>query len=140
VSLVIRNMVIDDYDEVAALWQATEGVGLSDCDTREGVGQFLERNEGLSLVAFDGDVLAGVILCGHDGRRGYLSHLAVRESSRRKGTARSLVDQCLAALRRHAIDKCHIFVFASNQSAIAFWKDIGWDERFELIVLSRFTP
>ena len=68
----IRSMTIDDYDAVAALWQACPGVGLSDSDTREGVGRFIERNPGTSLVALDGDAVVGAVLCGHDGRRGDL--------------------------------------------------------------------
>ena len=71
-SMVIREMAVRDYDEVAALWQNSQGVGLSDADSREGVARFLERNPGLSFVAREGEHLVGVVLCGHDGRRGYI--------------------------------------------------------------------
>lgn len=50
--LGIQQMTAEDYDEVAALWQATEGVGLDDhADTREGVTNHLARNPGLSFIA-----------------------------------------------------------------------------------------
>ncbi|TLN13669.1 N-acetyltransferase, partial [bacterium] len=72
-----RPMTIDDYDEIIELWKTTEGVGLSDADSRRGINLFLQRNPNLSVVARDEDKLVGAVLCGHDGRRGYLHHLAV---------------------------------------------------------------
>jgi ribosomal protein S18 acetylase RimI-like enzyme len=138
-SMVIREMTIRDYDEVAGLWQSSQGVGLSDADSREGVARFLERNPGLSFVARDGEHLVGVVLCGHDGRRGYIHHLAVSKSHRRKGLGRALVGRCLSALRQDGIGKCHIFVFGDNQDTVAFWKDIGWTQRVELLMMSQYV-
>ena len=137
-SMVIREMAIRDYDEVANLWQSSEGVGLSDADSREGVARFLERNPGLSFVACDGEQLVGAVLCGHDGRRGYIHHLAVSKSHRRQGLGWALVERCLSALGRDGIGKCHIFVFVDNQDTIAFWKNIGWTQRVELVMMSRY--
>ncbi|MBC8248084.1 MAG: GNAT family N-acetyltransferase [Anaerolineales bacterium] len=138
-SIVIREMTIQDYAEVLALWQASDGVGLSDADSEEGVACFLDRNPGLSFVARDDEHLVGAVLCGHDGRRGYIHHLAVSKSHRRRGLGRALVERCLSALRRDGIDKCHIFVFADNQDTIAFWKSIGWAQRVELVMMSQYT-
>jgi ribosomal protein S18 acetylase RimI-like enzyme len=139
VSIVIREMTVQDYAEVLALWQTSEGVGLSDADSEEGVARYLHRNPGLSFVARDGEHLVGAVLCGHDGRRGYIHHLAVGESHRRQGLGRALVERCLSALRRDGIDKCHIFVFADNRDTVAFWKRIGWTQRVELIMMSQYT-
>ena len=138
-SVAIREMTLQDYAEVLALWRTSEGVGLSDADSREGVARFLKRNPGLSFAARDGEHLVGAILCGHDGRRGYIHHLAVSKSHRRRGLGRALVERCLSALRRAGIDKCHIFVFADNQDTIAFWKSIGWAQRVELTMMSQYT-
>jgi len=73
-SIVIQEMTTQDYDEVLTLWRSSEGVGLSDADLEEGVAHFLDRNPGLSFVARDGEHLVGAVLCGHDGRRGYIHH------------------------------------------------------------------
>lgn len=135
---MIREMSIQDYDGVLALWQASDGVGLSDADSEESMGRFLDRNPGLSLVALEGGEIVGAVLCGHDGRRGYVHHLAVSELHRRKGVGRALVKRCLSALRTVGIHKCHIFVFAENQDAIAFWQRVGWTERVELTMMSRY--
>ena len=138
-SVVIREMTIEDYDAVLALWQVSEGVGLSDADSEESIGLYLDRNPGLSFVAHGGKHLVGAVLCGHDARRGYIHHLAVSKPHRRQGLGRALVERCLTALRQDGIDKCHIFVFADNQDTIAFWKSIGWTQRVELVVMSQYT-
>jgi ribosomal protein S18 acetylase RimI-like enzyme len=129
---------VADYGEVAALWKASPGVGMSSSDSQRGVARFLERNPSLSFVARDSGRIVAVILCGHDGRRGYISHLAVAHDHRRKGVGRALVERSIEALAREAIQKCHIFVFTDNEDALAFWKKEGWTERVELVTLSRF--
>ena len=138
-SIDIDPMVIDDYDDVLALWRQTEGVGLSAADEPSAIAQFLARNPGLSQVAHEGPTLIGAVLCGHDSRRGYLHHLAVAPSHRRRGIGRTLVDRCLAALGEAGIDKCHLFVFSDSTEAIAFWRSLDWTDRVDLKVMSRRT-
>jgi ribosomal protein S18 acetylase RimI-like enzyme len=137
----IKEMTIGDYDEVVALWRATEGVGLSDADSREGIARFLERNPGLSYVARTEDgQLVGAALCGHDGRRGYIHHLAVAESARRQGLGRNLVGRCMFCLMQIGIQKCHLFVFGENEAAQKFWDSLGWMQRVELVMMSHAVP
>lgn len=138
--ITYRALVIGDYDEVAELWDSVPGIGLSGADSREGISALLERNPGLSTVATDGRRLVGVVLCSHDGRRGYLTHLAVAKSHRRSGIGRTLADTCIELLAGAGIEKCHIVVFTNNADALAYWRSTGWIERTELAVLSRFTP
>ena len=124
----IKEMKAADYDEVLALWQAAEGIGLhpDECDSREGVARYLSRNPRLCFVARDAAELIGAVLCGTDGRRGYLNHLAVAEGYRRRGIGTALVRRCLAALKRMGIPKCNLFVFAANDAAMQFWRKLGW--------------
>ena len=124
----ITEMTIDDYDEVFALWQQAEGVGLhpDECDSRRGVAGYLARNPGTCFVARDGAELVGAVLCGHEGRRGYLNHLAVADGHRRRGMDKALVARCIAALAEQGIAKCNLFVFADNAAAMAFWEKMGW--------------
>ncbi len=135
-TLHFRALTLADYDAVHALWQSSEGVGLSDADSREAIGRYLARNPGLSFTAWDGNELVGAVLCGHDGRRGYVHHLAVKPSQRRQGLGKALAARCLAALAAEGIDKCHLFVFANNADAIAFWRSVGWSQRVDLNVMS----
>ena len=138
-SFTIQPMSIEHYDAVLSLWQAVEGVGLSDADSREGIARFLAHNPGLSFLAYIGETLAGAVLSGHDGRRGYIHHLAVQPAYRRQGLGQTLVEQCLAALAQAGIDKCHLFVFKQNTTALQFWQRTGWTERVELVIMSRYS-
>jgi len=136
---LIRPMTIEDYQRVLALWQASEGVGLSDADSRESIACYLARDPGHSFVTEVNGTLAGAVLCGHDGRRGYIHHLAVHPDYRRRGIGRELAAHCLAALRQAGIQKCHLFVFGENGNGRTFWQDAGWTERVELVLMSQTT-
>jgi len=134
----IREMTIEDYDEVFSLWRSVEGMGLHGiCDSEEGVGKYLRRNPGLSFVARDGNRLIGAVLCGHDGRRGYLHHLAVDREYRRKGIGTALVAKVIEKLNAVGIGRCHIFIFAENTGAQEFWQKSGWTEFVGLKIMSR---
>jgi ribosomal protein S18 acetylase RimI-like enzyme len=134
----ILEMTIADYAEVYDLWAATEGVGLSSADAPEAIAAYLARNPGMSFVAREASgALVGAVLCGHDGRRGFLHHLAVRPECRGQGAGRALVERCLAALSAEGIEKCHIFVYRGNQAGRAFWEKLGWDERTTLVIMSK---
>lgn len=136
-TIAIRDMDIEDYESVYRMWGSVEGIGLSDADSKEGIKRFLERNPGLSFVATDGTQIVGAALCGHDGRRGYIHHLAVVNAYRKQGIGKSLVGRCMFALMRIGIAKCHLFVFGDNQEAIKFWNKVGWTERVELMMMSQ---
>ena len=138
-SIQINPMSISDYREVYDLWDRTPGIGLSSSDEEGEIAAFLDHNPGLSLVARRGESLAGAVLCGHDGRRGYIHHLAVAESFRRRGIGGLLVEHCLAALATRGVPKCHLFVYRNNEEAIAFWDRTTWTERSELSLMSRLT-
>ena len=132
----IEPLSIDDYDALYAFWQATPGVGLSQADSREGIACYLARNPGGSFQVRLDDLIVGSVLGGHDGRRGFLHHLAVAPICRRQGVGRQLVNAALAALRAEGIDKCHLMVFTHNESAQAFWRKLGWVVREELRLVS----
>ena len=136
-NVLIAPLTIETYEGVFALWQQCEGVGLSESDSKENIRTYLLRNPDMSFIATVDDSLAGGILCGHDGRRGYIYHLAVRPQYRRQGIARRLVNSCLHSLRRIGIQKCHIFIFNENQDGIAFWKSLGWTPRHDISVISK---
>jgi len=128
-----------DYDEVYAIWKKADGVGLSESDGRESIARYVKRNPGLSQVAVCGGRVIAAVLCGHDGRRGYLHHLAVAREWRFKGVGRALVAACLENLHAAGIPKCNLFLFASNRPAGAFWRRVGWAVRADLRLVQRGT-
>jgi ribosomal protein S18 acetylase RimI-like enzyme len=142
----LETMLPAQLPEVLQLWRTTESIGLNESDTVERLGAYLLRNPGLSRVAcvLDEDAaqprrIVGAILCGHDGRRGYLHHLAVAPEFRRRGIGSRLVSECLAELALIDISRCNLFAFAGNAAGQSFWLAGGWRLRGELCLLQRQT-
>ena len=133
----IDEFTMKDYQKVIALWQSSEGIGLSNADSKDSMEAYLKRNSGMSFVARCKNEVIGAVLCGHDGRRGCLHHLAVQRDFRNQGIGRSLVDKCIAALQTIGIQKCHLFIFSTNENGIQFWKKIGWTPRKDIGVVSK---
>lgn len=123
---------LDDLPNVIDLWSQTEGVGLNESDSPEALTAFLSRNPGMSRVARDGDTIVAALLCGHDGRRGFLYHLAVKPTYRRQGLGKALVEQCLARLAEQGIQKCNALVYTHNGEAQRFWRHLGFSQRDDL--------
>jgi putative acetyltransferase len=125
----IRAFAAADYRAARALWETTEGLGLNESDTEEAVTRFLARNPGQSAIAIAPDgAVAGAVLCGHDGRRGYLHHLAVAKPHRGRGLGRRLVAWCFERLAAEGIPRCNVFVYDENGAGRAFWQHEGWRE------------
>ncbi len=133
--IIVRAFCIEDYRAVIALWRRTEGVGLNESDTRRAIAAYLRHNPRMSFVAERDGRIIGAVLCGHDGRRGYLHHLAVAKRYRHRGIGRQLVNACLAKLRKADIPKCNILIFADNAAGMKFWAHTGWKLRTELQVM-----
>ena len=130
----IRVMEIGDYDAVYDMWIHTPGMGLNTTDdSRGGVEKFLRRNPYTCFVAEADRRIAGVILSGHDGRRGYIYHTAVRPEYRRQGIARALVEHAMQALEKEGIQKTALVVFARNEGGNAFWEKLGFTGRDDLV-------
>ncbi|OAE11155.1 GCN5 family acetyltransferase [Pseudomonas simiae] len=128
----IRVMTPTDYDVVLELMQNTPGISLRDADSREATQRYLARNPQMSFVAEAEGRLIGCVMCGHDGRRGYLQHLLVLPDYRRQGIAQALVQRCLAALEQQGIHKCHLDVFKTNTHAAEYWQGQGWTLRTDI--------
>lgn len=135
--MCVHELEIKDYDTMYDLWCRTPGMGLSDADSRENIEKFLQRNAGLSFICYDADRMVGTVLCGHDGRRGYLYHVTVDMEYRGRGIGRTLVEKSLEQLKAQGIDKCHLFVFADNTIGNAFWTSSGWTKRGDIFVYSK---
>ena len=123
-----REFSIDDYDAVLQLWQTVEGLEIAEGDDREGIAQFLARNPRLSRVATDGLTVVGVAMCGNDGRRGHIYHVAVDPAYRRYGLGKRLVQESLDGLRRVGVMRAIILVADYNLGGAEFWKRAGWED------------
>jgi ribosomal protein S18 acetylase RimI-like enzyme len=127
-SITTRELVIADYDSVVALWHLVEGVEVAEGDSKEEIRVYLARNPGLSRIAEKGGEIVGGVLCGHDGRRGLIYHLAVAPAQHGQGIGKRLVQECLAGLRIAGITRALILVAHDNPSGHSFWLRTGWED------------
>jgi ribosomal protein S18 acetylase RimI-like enzyme len=123
-----REFSIGDYDAAVQIWQRVEGIEIAEADDKKGVAEFLARNPGLSRVAIDGSTVVGVALCGHDGRRGHIYHLAVNPAYQGRGIGKRLLDECIDGLRTAGIQRVIILVAGNNQRGAQFWERRGWEK------------
>ena len=129
----VRTMTIEDYPGVRALWMTIKGFAIRSIDdSEEGVARFLRRNPTTSVVAVEDGEIVGAILCGHDGRRGCLYHVCVREDKRMHGIGKAMVVRCMEKLKEEQISKVSLIAFTANDIGNAFWKCIGWTKREDL--------
>ncbi|RMQ42352.1 MULTISPECIES: GNAT family N-acetyltransferase [Pseudomonas syringae group genomosp. 2] len=130
--ITIRSMTIKDYESVIELMRNTPGISLRDADSRESTARYLDRNPGTSFVAEAEGAVCGCVMCGHDGRRGYLQHLIVLPEYRRQGIAPELVERCLQCLEALGVYKCHLDVLKVNEAAGRYWSGQGWTLREDI--------
>lgn len=132
--MLIRSMDNNDYERVYQLWMSCKGMGLNDLDdSREGIEQFLKRNPDTCFVAEQNGKIIGSIICGNDGRRGYIYHTAVASDYRKKGIGTVLVETTLQALKNLGINKAALVVFSKNAEGNAFWEKLGFTVRKDLV-------
>ena len=132
-----REFVIADYDEAIALWNCVEGVEICEGDSREEIAEYLQRNPGLSRVAEVDGKIVGIALCGHDGRRGWIYHLAVASTHRRRKVGKLLLDACVNGLRAAGLKRAIILVAGDNPAGHEFWLRNGWEDIDGAIAMTR---
>jgi len=128
IDIQTREFLIDDYEAAVELWKRVEGLDIAEGDDRESLRRFLSQNGGLSRVATERSTMVGAALCGHDGRRGYIYHLAVDPAYQGCGIGKRLIDECLDGLRRAGLERVNILVAKDNPRGREFWKRAGWEE------------
>lgn len=129
----IVEMKISNYEDIFILWTSTPGMGLRNLDdSKEGIDKFLRRNPTTNFIAEEDGKIVGSILCGHDGRRGYIYHTAVDMRYRGKGIGKKLVNSVINALKCEGINKAALVVFTNNEVGNGFWRSMGWEKREDL--------
>lgn len=136
--MTVRTMEIGDYDAVYGIWVSCAGMGLNNLDdSKDGVARFLERNPDTCLVAEEEGRIVGAILVGSDGRRGYIYHAAVSPDYRRRGIGAHMVEAAMEALRSIGIHKAALVVFGRNEAGNAFWEQLGFTIREDIVYRNR---
>lgn len=120
----------EDCQNALDFWSGMPGVHLhtNGEDSVEGIEAYIRRNEGSSFIAWDEDKMVGAIMCGHDGRRGMIYHLAIAPEYRRMGVGKKLMQLSVGKLKEAGIKKCMLLVLKDNELGKSFYPSIGWNE------------
>jgi ribosomal protein S18 acetylase RimI-like enzyme len=132
-----REFVMADYDDAVALWNAVDGIEICEGDSRDEIAEYLRRNPGLSRVAEADGKIVGAALCGHDGRRGWIYHLAIAPTHRRQKAGQQLLDSCVDGLRNAGLKRAIILVAGDNPGGQRFWLRNGWENIDGAIAMTR---
>lgn len=134
--MIIREMKIEDYEEVYKMWQITTKRALSKADEKPQMERYLKHNSGMSQVAVIDGKIVGTVLAGHDGRRGFIHHMAVAPEYRRRRIGHALAEKAIKKIGEQGIDKTHIFCYQNNETGQSFWRDFGFEKREDVFVYS----
>ncbi len=132
----IDDAEFKDITAMLEFWRATEGIGVGVGDDVESLQLFLKRNPTTCLVMKDKDRMIGTVLGGFDGRRGFIYHLAIHPDYRRRGLGKKLLDKALDELAKAGAPRTHLFVWKENQTAIDFYRSLGWLDRNDIEVFT----
>jgi ribosomal protein S18 acetylase RimI-like enzyme len=138
--VAIREFMLDDYDGAIALWVAEEGIEVCEGDSREEIAEYFKRNPGMSRVAEVDGKIVGAVLCGHDGRRGWIYHLAVAAEYRGQKVGRRLLEESMTGLRSAGLKRAIILVAADNPLGHQFWLGNGWEDITGAVPMTREIP
>jgi N-acetylglutamate synthase len=135
-SVRLRALHADDHAACLALWHQCDGVAVRMWEDAAAMTRLIERNPAMSCAAEVAGRLVGTVLCGHDGWRGWLYHVAVAPAWRRRGLATALVSRAQVELTKAGIRRVHALLLSGNREAMQFWSSAGWRQREDLSLVS----
>ena len=106
-SVRLRALRADDHGACLALWGLCDGVAVRMWEDATGLARLIDRNPSMSWAAEYAGRLVGTVLCGHDGWRGWLHHVAVDPAWRRRGIATAMVSRAQSELARANVGCTH---------------------------------
>ncbi len=125
-----------DKEAVVALWRAC-GLTRPWNDPDRDFALAMASEASTLLVARADGAIAGSVMAGFDGHRGWVYYLAVSPDHRRAGLGRALMAAAEAWLRARGAPKLQLMVRGGNSEALAFYEALGL-ERQDVVTLGRF--
>ncbi|ODP38299.1 GNAT family acetyltransferase [Sphingomonas turrisvirgatae] len=123
----IRSYDDAHFAQVAALWRRVFPEDAPHSQPEIAIPAKIAMQRDLFLVALEGERVAGTILAGYDGHRGWLYKLAVDHNARRCGIGTHLVRTTEARLADLGCVKINLQVRLSNEAVAGFWRALGYE-------------
>ena len=131
----IENFTMKNYDNIIGLWRKA-GISVGSTDSENEIKKMLTLNPNLFLIGKVNNKVIAVVMGGFDGRRGYVHHLAVDPLHQKKGYGKMIMDELINRFRKIGVHKIHLFIERDNQDVINFYKNLEWQIRDDLIMMS----
>jgi ribosomal protein S18 acetylase RimI-like enzyme len=126
-SIVIRPFNdATDHAEVAALWKSVFGYTAPRNDSDLSIKKKTAVNDGLFFVALHDGRVAGTVMAGYDGHRGWIYSLSVLPELRKKGIGRALMQKAEAALTERGCLKINLQILKGNEVVVDFYSNLGY--------------
>lgn len=123
--MFIRAYQSDDEAQVVALWERT-GLTRPWNDPRKDIARKLAVQPELFFVLVVEERVAGTLMAGYEGHRGWMNYLAVDPAVQRRGYGRLLVEHAERALGERGCPKINLQVRGTNAGAVEFYRRLGY--------------
>lgn len=126
--IVIQAMKELDIDKVIKLWnEILDSSFLQSSVTKEDLIKYIKRNQDVSSVACTEDgIVIGVLLCGHDGIRGFIYQIAIDNKYKVNEISKRMLDRSLSKLQEAGIKTGFIFTQSNTHDMDETFNSIGW--------------
>ena len=113
-------------DQVIDLWKLVFGYPDRRNDPALVIDKKLASDDALFFVAITGNTVAGAVMAGYDGHRGWIYSLAVHPSKRNLKVGTALLHCAEGALRRKGCVKINLQILETNGGVRAFYERNGY--------------
>ncbi len=114
------------HDEVHALWHQVFGYTEARNAPALSIAKKMEWNDGLFWVALIEGRVAGTVMAGYDGHRGWIYALAVQPALQRRGIGGALLAHAEKSLAALGCLKINLQLLAANHAVAAFYEARGF--------------
>ena len=121
----IRPFAVADSEAVIAIWEACR-LTVPWNDPHKDIARKMQVNPELFLVAEVNGRLAGTVMGGYEGHRGWVNYLAVAPDFQRQRIGVALMEDIEAKLLALGCPKINLQVRTKNRAVIQFYGQIGY--------------
>jgi ribosomal protein S18 acetylase RimI-like enzyme len=137
--LFVRRYCSDDQRAVIDLWDRC-GLLRPWNNPVKDICRKLAANSDWLLVAVVRNKIAGSVMIGYEGHRGWINYLAVDPSLRRQGIGRRLMEEAESLLQKAGCPKINLQVRSTNTEAAGFYVSLGYVQDDVISLGKRIDP